>query len=262
MNLSFRFLFFFALLGLSQEIIASRTEVDRLFAEAQIAFEQADALSTTDAVAKTEAFRRCAILYQGIVDCGVRSGPVYYNQGNAWARANEPGRAIAAYVTAKRYMPLDPYLDANLRSVAGTGFKQSTPIIESVLFWQNLIGYSAKFHWALTLGVLTFLWGTTLFFWAHRVMRRVTALLLALTLVMTVSAVYDWYRFDKIPRAVVAVEQAVPRKGNSSQYEPAFTTPLALGTVGVVTGRRSDWVQLRFDDGREAWLPEEQIVAF
>ena len=256
------FLCFLLLLGLSKAGFASPRPLDRLFAEAQSAFELADTLPATDNDAKTEAFRRVAVLYQGMIDRGVRSGAVYYNQGNAWTRAGEPGRAIAAYLTAKRYLPLDPYLDANLRSVAGAGFKESKPMIESVLFWQNLVGYPQKLRWTLILGVLTFLLATTLLFRPRRLLRRVTLLMVVLSLVMTVSAIYDWYRFDYLSHAVVAIEQAMPRKGNSLQYEPAFTAPLALGTVGVVTGQRGDWVQLRFDTGKDAWLPKEQVVVF
>jgi len=256
------FLCFLLLFGLSRAIVASSADVNHVFAEAQSVFEQADALPAADKDGKAAAFRRAAVLYQGIIDDGVRSGAVYYNQGNAWARAGEPGRAIAAYLTAKRYLPLDPYLDANLRSVAGSGFTESKPMIESVFFWQNWIGYPQKLRGALTLGVLTFLLAATLLFLPHRWTRRVTLLMFALTLIMSASAVYDGYRFDYLSHAVVAVEQAVPRKGNSLQYEPAFTTPLALGTVGVAINQRGDWIQLRFDGSQEAWLPKEQVVVF
>ena len=256
------FLCFLVLLGLSKVGVASPKPLERQFAEAQSAFEQADALPAMDNAAQTEAFRRAAVLYQGLIDCGVRSGAVYYNQGNAWARADEPGKAMAAYLTAKRYLPLNPYLDANLRSVAGTEFKESRTMMESVFFWQNLIGYPQKLRWALILAVLTFLSATTLLFAPHRLLRRIMLLMVVLTFVMTVSAVYDWYRFDYLSHAVVAVEQAMPRKGNSLQYEPAFTTPLVLGTVGVVTDQRGDWLQLRFDAGKNAWLPKEQVVVF
>ena len=40
---------------------------------------------------------------------------MYYNLGNAYFRAGEYGRAIAAYRKAKPYRPRDPYLEANLR---------------------------------------------------------------------------------------------------------------------------------------------------
>ena len=260
MNLFLRFLPFLLLLLLPGKLTAS--SVDRLFTEAQAAFERADALPPADKAAKTETFRRAASLYQEIVDQGVRSGMLYYNLGNAQVRAGDPGRAVAAYLTAKRYLPLDPYLEANLRSVIGSEGKQSTPMIELIFFWQNLLGYPQKFRWATTLAVLTVLSAAALLFLPHRRTRQVTLLLLALTIVASMSAVYDWYRFDFLRHGVVAVEQAIPRKGNSLQYEPAFTAPLPLGSFGVVTDQRGDWLQLRFDANREGWLPKEQVVVF
>ena len=263
MNSALRFLLLvLSFVGLPGGVVASNADVNRLFAEAQTAFEQADALPVADAAAKTEAFRRAASRYQAIVDHGFRSGVVYYNLGNARVRADEPGQAIAAYLSAKRYLPLDPYLEANLRSVIGPGTKPSTPIIEHVFFWQNLIGYPQKFRAATILGILTVLAATTLIFLPHRRTRQMTLFLLALTTVASLSAVYDWYRFDFLRHGVVAIEQATPRKGNSLQYEPAFTTPLPLGSLGIVTDQRGDWLQLRFDADREAWLPREQVVVF
>jgi len=262
MNPSLRFLPLVLLLLLSGELTASNVDVNRLFTEAQATFERADALPAADKAAKTEAFRCAASLYQEIVDQGVCSGAVYYNLGNARVRAGEPGKAVAAYLTAKRYLPLDPYLEANLRSIIGTEARQSMPIIELVFFWQNLIGYSQKFRWATTLGVLTVLSATTLLFLPHRRTRQVTLLLFALATVASTSAVYDWYRFDFLRHGVVVVERATSRKGNSLQYEPAFTAPLPLGSLGVVTDQRGDWLQLRFDADREGWLPKEQVTVF
>lgn len=86
--------------------------------------------------------------------------------------------------------------------------------------------------------------------------------MLALTVILSASAAYDWYRFDCLRHGVVAVDQVMPRKGNSLQYEPAFTTPLSLGSLGTVTDQRGDWVQLRFAADQEGWLPKEQVVVF
>src|SRR5690606_32912817 len=59
-------------------------------------------------------YLRVAALYQEILDRGTVSGVVLYNQGNAFVKAGEPARAIAAYRQAQRYRPQDPYLAANL----------------------------------------------------------------------------------------------------------------------------------------------------
>ena len=243
-------------------VVASNGDIDRLFVESQTAFEQADAIPAADKVTKTAAFRRVAALYQRIIDQGVRSGVVYYNLGNALVQAEEPGQAVAAYLTAKRYLPLDPYVEANLRSVVGSEATLPTPMIEHVFFWQNWVGYPQKFYVATILCVLTVLSGAALLFWPQRRTRRITLILLVVAAIASLSAVYDWYRFEYLQYAVVAVDPATPRKGNSLQYEPAFTKPLPLGSLGVVIDQRGGWLLLRFDAAQEGWLPKDQVAVF
>ena len=72
-----------------------------------------DALSAYE----MEDYRQSAALYEQLLGQGLRSGTVYYNLGNAWARTDEPVRAVAAYYLAKQYIPNDPRLNANLRYV-------------------------------------------------------------------------------------------------------------------------------------------------
>ena len=78
--------------------------------------------------------------YQQILDSGFRSGAILYNQGNAFLKAKQPGRAIAAYQQAKRYRPNDPLLDSNLRTAfRQTGIEPDTSILSRLLFWQDWI---------------------------------------------------------------------------------------------------------------------------
>ena len=83
-------------------------DVSRTFQEAQETFDDAEA---------PEDFLRAAGLYQSILERGVVSGVVLYNQGNAYMRAGQRGRAIAAYRQAQRYRPRDPYLEARREGV-------------------------------------------------------------------------------------------------------------------------------------------------
>ena len=50
-----------------------------------------------DDARKPEEFAKAAMLDQEILDRWGLSGPVLYNQGNAWMQAGQPGRAVASY---------------------------------------------------------------------------------------------------------------------------------------------------------------------
>src|SRR3954451_11594538 len=73
------------------------------------------ALEVFDAAKAPRDYRESAALLESLLADGFRNGAVYYNLGNAYYRAGEYGRAIAAYRKAKAYRPRDPYLEANLR---------------------------------------------------------------------------------------------------------------------------------------------------
>src|SRR5271169_3657453 len=99
------------------------------------------ALEVFDA-AKTQAdYRESASLLESLLADGFQNGAVYYNLGNAYFRAGEFGRSIAAYRKAKPYRPRDPYLDANLRQALtvapGRMLESPTPWWKHVLFWSG-----------------------------------------------------------------------------------------------------------------------------
>ncbi|MDR0704259.1 MAG: SH3 domain-containing protein [Planctomycetaceae bacterium] len=235
--------------------------VVQMFLEAQDAFEKAEKLSTEN---QPKEFYRVATMFQRVIDQGVRSGPIYYNLGNAWLHAKEPGRALAAYHLAQRYLPLDPYIASNKQIALGNAapLEPSTPIIEYVFFWQNSIGCREKVLCSVLLTVITFILAVFYLFVRYRRLRRFVMMLLALTIIAVCSTGYDWYRFEWIRHAVIAVEKAEPRKGNSEQYEPLFTTPVPFGTTVIVLDERNDWSRLRFSSGQDGWLPKNQIIEF
>ena len=218
------------------------------FQEAQAAFD-------------AENYRQAATLYEQLIDQGVQSGAVYYNLGNAWAKAEEPVRAVAAYYLARRYIPNDPHLNANLQAVltsnGGIMPSPESSLTGWIFFWQNWIGSPAKIWGSVLLAVLTFLSGVLYLYRRYQRFRRFLIGSAMLTAIAFASVGYDWYRFEYVERIIVTMN-AQPRKGNSEQYEPVFAAPIPFGTLAVVLDERSDWYLLRFPDGQEGWLPHGQ----
>src|SRR3984957_14233577 len=103
------------------------------------------ALQVFDAAQTPAHYHESADLLESLRANGFRNGAVYYNLGNAYFRAGEYGRAIAAYRKAKPYRPRDPNLDANLRqalSVApGHLPEPPSPLWTHVLFWSGWLSF-------------------------------------------------------------------------------------------------------------------------
>ena len=220
------------------------------------------AQETFDQAQSEEDFRKSAGMYQKIIDDGIESGALYYNQGNAYMRAGQRGHAIAAYRQAMRYRPRDSFLQENLKFALGTdntGLRR--PLIEYVLFWQNWLSYREKFMvMAFCASVAFVLAIAALFF--RRGFRTAAIVLTVVTLITVISALYDWYRFDHTRHGVVTVAEAVVRKGNAETYQPAFTQPLEEGTEFVVTGQRGSWIRIRLPGGQEGWIPQADAVQY
>ena len=62
-------------------------------------------------------FKEAAAAYQTLIDRGAESPTIYYNLGNAWYKAGQNGRAVAAYLHTERLAPRDPNVRFNLNFV-------------------------------------------------------------------------------------------------------------------------------------------------
>jgi len=223
------------------------------------------ALETFDQAVGPADYLRSAALYQEILDRGVVSGALLYNQGNAFMRAGQRGRAIACYRQALAYRPRDPQLRANLQLALGPGTALQPPraVLDYVFFWQDWIGYRGKVvatAWAASvafvLGLLAL--GVS----PRRWFRRGGWTALGVTAVLAASAAYDWYRFEHLQHGVVIQAQVVARKGNADSYDPAFNEPLKEGAEFQVLERRGSWLKIQLTGGLAGWVPDAAVTAY
>jgi len=228
-------------------------QMTQKFQAAQTAFDRA---------AKPEDFVKVASMYQEMIDEGVVSGAVFYNQGNAWMNAKQPGRAIAAYRQAQRYLPRDPYLDANLQYALGSGVSSRRPVIETILFWQNWLSYPEKLYAVAAAAAVTFCFAVIALFSSRRLWRRLILMSAVVAILLIVSAGYDWYRFDYMTHGVITQSDVVARKGNAESYEPAFSEKLSEGMEFHLLERRGDWLLIRLPGGQEGWIDQRAAVVY
>ena len=227
-----------------------------------------DAEQTFASAANTDDFARAARLNEQIGSAGFVSSAVLYNQGNAWMRAGEPGRAIAAYRQAQRYRPRDPYLEANLRNALAVSGSSADVLPETgiagfVFFWQNWISYREKFVVTTVLLAATLLLLLLAQLARRRLVLRRCGIVAGLaTVIFVASAAWDWQRFDGTLHGVVASESAIARKGNAESYDTAFKEPLGRGAEFVVEEQRSGWIRARVGDAGSGWLDERNVIVY
>ena len=230
-------------------------ETARTFQRAQDVFDQAQS---------PDDYLKAAAIYESIREDGVVSGAVLYNQGNAYMRAGQRGRAIAAYREAIRYRPRDPYLAANLMyALDSDTISSGSSLLEYVLFWQNWLGYREKYVLAFVAGLLTFALAVAgLWLAGRRVWIWSAVAGLVLTGVFMVSAAYDWYRYERVVQGVIVTGDVTARKGYGQSYEPAFADPLAEGTEFTLQERRGEWLRIRLAGNKDGWVENHDVVLY
>ena len=227
-----------------------------------------DAEQTFTHASNADDFARAARLNEQLGASGFVSSAVLYNQGNAWMRAGETGRAISAYRQAQRYRPRDPYLEANLRnalSVSGSSADvlPATGVAGFVFFWQNWVGYREKFVVTTLLLAATLLLSLVGQLTRDRLaLRRCTMVGGIVAVIFAVSTAWDWQRFDGTVHGVVASESVIARKGNAESYDTAFNEPLGRGTAFVVKEKRNGWIRAHVGDAGACWLSERDVIVY
>lgn len=211
-----------------------------------------------------EEYIRVAGDYDQLYKDGATSAAVLFNQGNAFARAERHGNAIACYRQALRLDPANESVVANLRnSMRVTGATDAPPDwFRRILLWQDTIGYTAKFLLATTAIVVASL----LILIASRSRTVITSRLALLSgilaVVLIASAVFDWYRFECVSSGTIVRTGVVPRTGNGESYEAAFNQALAEGTEFIVDEERGDWLRIRVPSVGTGWIQRGTTVLY
>jgi len=189
----------------------------------------------------------------------LESGNLYFNLGNAYFKAGERGKAILNYERARRLIPRDPDVQANLAyAQSQTGVDACVPGL-----WQRL-----AFPLAHRLATDGLVWATSAMYtvlpialavyrlWPRRP-RWLVYFSTSLTLLVVVATTSlarqvladDWQR-----RAVLVDSGDTP-----ARFEPADNGTvhfiLKEGALVRVLDTRQGWLQVARCDGRRGWIP-------
>ncbi|HVA47903.1 MAG TPA: tetratricopeptide repeat protein [Pirellulales bacterium] len=221
------------------------------------------ALESFDAAKTPADYRESAAILESLLTDGYRNGAVYYNLGNAYFRAGEYGRAIAAYRKALPYRPRDPYLQANLRQALavapGRLPEPPPPWWTHVLFWSGWMSFPGKVYAALAGYLLAALLAAGALIARRPRVNWLSAALVVVAVVLSVEAGLTHAKMVKTRRAVVTGETTA-RKGIGKDYEPAFDQPLKDGAEFTIVAENGNWVLGHFEGIGTGWLRREYVA--
>jgi hypothetical protein len=210
-------------------------------------------------------YTNAAIAYDKLIEAGHGSTTLYFNLGNAWFKAGQPGRAIAAYRHAERLAPRDPNVRFNLqftrKQVTG-GESRSRPIWQRYLQALTLNEWTvlAVCGWWLWFGLLALgEWKSDL----RRALRGYTATAGGIAGVLVVSLGVALREASVARDAVVIVPTAVVRRGplDESQVFYQLRDGSEVTVLDEKPGTAKDsWLQVRDEARRIGWLKRDQVV--
>lgn len=202
--------------------------------------------------------------YVAILESGLESGNLYYNIGNGFLKMGRLGHAILCYERARKLIPYDSDLRANLtyaRSLVESANAETnrhfiSNALDAIfgLYSLRAIVFSATVLYLISILLMGIFIANPLF---ARKFRALLVLVIAL-FILNLSAVAVRYFEERILKHGIVVQKEVECK-----YEPIekSTTYYKLHEGGkvLILNTRSGWRQIKRPDGKISWVKKEAV---
>lgn len=205
--------------------------------------------------------------YESILDAGFESGDLHYNTGNAYFKLGRLGRAILHYERARRLLPGDEGVLANLELARTLTVDEVEPLprfwVLSVWDWS--IGLLPRSLLLLVValsyvggmaGVVALILrrGTAVAVWGG----RLAVLGGVLTLVLGMNLMVRELGLGRAEEAVVLVAEVPVRSAPSEDGDLTVFT-VHEGTKVRIDRRSDEWAEVVLADGKVGWLKLETV---
>lgn len=201
-------------------------------------------------------FKSAIAHYEELAQNRQYSANLFYNLGNAYFRAHDPGRAILNYERALALEPRHPEAEANLRVARdearalelprGTGnrFLGATnpsqySVVSAIAFW---VGLFAIAH---------------LFLAATR--RRLAIVAAIVSLCLCAGAAFAVYRAENLARALAIITGNDVRARVATADSAGSVLTLPPGSEVKVLRARGDWIYASLPNDLLGWVPAKSV---
>jgi tetratricopeptide (TPR) repeat protein len=216
-----------------------------------------------NALYKDGQYASAAKEYEDLQQSGLASGNLYFNLANAYFKAGEKGKAILNYERARRLIPGDPDLSANLAYAQSfTGAEACNPALwQLVVFPLSHRIATDRMVW-MTSGLYTLLLLSLAGYrlWPARPRWLVYAAtgLAMLVLISSTSLAQQLLTDDWRAQTVVISSGDAP-----ARFEPAENGTvhfvLKEGSLVRVVEARDNWIEVARCDGRRGWVEKSAV---
>lgn len=194
---------------------------------------------------------------------GHHNGDLLYDQGNAWYRAGDIGRAVHAWRRAALFLPRDGDLAANLRAAREQVRDDLAPPDERAPLARTLLLPFDRMAAGEMLLLGAIAWALLLLLVAIRLTRDFPGAsgLLLLCGVLSLGGLSGWaartIQVSSRPLGVVLNEEVTLRSGRDVQSRDLLV--LHAGAELRVVEESTGWLQVALSSGQRGWLPTGSV---
>lgn len=194
--------------------------------------------------------------FKQLVDDGIDSGPLYYNLGNAYLKNDDLGHALLWYERALKRIPNDPDLRFNydyaLTLTKDEPVPQSSPLLRILFFWNYHLSPNTVRWIALVFNTILWVCLAVLAVRRKRLLRPVTLLIAAATLIFTATAIFNAVASAHIRNAIILPAQVAVRSGFTPSATELFV--LHAGTRVRVERESGNYLLIRYTEDKIGWV--------
>ncbi len=203
----------------------------------------------------TEAARS----YEGLISKGVRNGYLYYNLGNTYIRLGKVGLGISNYIRARKWIPRDENLEANLKfAIQQTRDQIDLPtpgFLNTFFFWNNNLNTQELIFFTMGLNFIFFVTLSLWIYFPSLVIVRNTILCILLLSFLSIGVKLGTE--SELNFGVVLAERVDVKSGRAEDAVTLFQ--LHEGALVKVTDHLENWVEVRLNDEQKGWVPEKSV---
>lgn len=205
--------------------------------------------------------------YKKIIDSGYESGPAYYNMGNCYYKIQDTGKAILHYERARKFIPGDEDLKANLALANLTVVDKITARSEFLLFRivRGLTHLLPKSILVWIVGGSYLVCVMFLIFWIvsrKRFLRvlgyRAGVFFGIIFLVFGLSLIHQLREEQQRIEGIILADK-VDVMSAPSVDEGMEVFSLHEGTKVRIDQRSGEWVEIILADGKVGWVKQEVL---
>jgi tetratricopeptide (TPR) repeat protein len=214
-------------------------------------------------------YAAAAAAYEGLAQSHRGCASLYFNLGNAWFKAGQNGRAIAAWRQAGRLAPRDPSLRFNLqfaRKRVSGGFDPPAPD-----WWRRVLDQLTLNEWTLLAAAGLWIWfillalGEVRAEW-RRALRGYATLMGLVSVSLAGGLAAAIHSQEGMVEAVVISSTAVVRQGTFDESPSVYQLHDGMEVsvldryVRSEADQRQEWLEVRNAQNRRGWLKRDQVI--